>query len=948
MSASTQWLFEIDATSASPLVDGLVPVASFDRKGRLPDEVAVIEKAKAFGAHAVFFEASREGRAPVPQAFVFVSDGPADDPEFGEIHRRLWSWGGVPLIYRKTPGLVQLFRCAHKPDFVSSNGKTVCKPFRILKTAADVSSDPWWDATRLSNGTLWDDPVVCKAMLSATKAAHKQLIDAVKKLNEDLNSEDILPKRLRRKLLILSLLIAYLEERDVFRDGYFGQFVSGADKFFHVLANGTALTKLLCNLEDRFNGKVFTLDDSDAELLKDNAQLARFAQLVEGRQELSGQLTLWQLYSFKDLPVELLSHVYQLFVTDTDTSVYTPPFVVRLMLDEALSWSHLDKLAESNEVILDPSCGSGIFLVEAYKRLVLHWRSRNGWKRPNVATLKNLLKRVHGIDLEEGAVELAAFSLCLALCDALEPETIRSSIKLFPQLAGKSVHHSCFFDAKAKQLIKEPVGVIVGNPPFTSSLTTPGAEASFAAYKRVHGPLPDKQLAFLFLHEAMSMLAKGGVLSMLQQYNFLYNRHSIEFRRNFFRTWDVREILDFISIRGLFQKGGADTKVVVLLAHASEAPADRKILHATFRRSGRTDAELGFDIDYYDMHWLPRELLLKNDSIWRANLLGGSRVLGFVERLRSMRTVEQFAKEQGWDYGVGFIEGQRGVSKPADHIIAKPFLPSEALTVNGIDEAKIFAAPNRPIEGARSSRLFTPPLLLMRQQMDLPHALWTKSYLTYKNEIVGVAAPKEHLEQLEKLEAWLSEEALALQAFAAVNSVRLFTQKATALSGADILALPYPESNSLDLSENEMLIVNDIIDYQRNLIRLGEDSDAMKLDGYGAVSKFAAVFLAQINAVYKRPALRSLKAQRWPGAICLPFVFGEGNVDWTDVDSLKSRLNALLYEKQGTTLRVTRITRIYDNNFMFLLKPERLRYWLRSAALRDADETLAELRMQGF
>jgi hypothetical protein len=33
---------------------------------------------------------------------------------------------------------------------------------------------------------------------------------------------------------------------------------------------------------------------------------------------------------------------------------------------------------------------------------------------------------------------------------------------------------------------------------------------------------------------------------------------------------------------------------------------------------------------------------------------------------------------------------------------------------------------------------------------------------------------------------------------------------------------------------------------------------------------------------------------------------------------------------------------------MFLLKPDRLRYWLRSVALRDADETLADLRAQGF
>ena len=224
--------------------------------------------------------------------------------------------------------------------------------------------------------------------------------------------------------------------------------------------------------------------------------------------------------------------------------------------------------------------------MEAYKRLVLHWRSRNGWKRPSITILKHLLKKVHGIDLEEGAVELAAFSLCLALCDALEPEAIRASIKLFPPLAGKTLHHSCFFKAREESLIKEPIGVVTGNPPFTSSLTTPGAERSYQRYESGHGSLPDRQLAYLFLHEAMGMVADGGVLSMLQQYNFLYNQQSLGFRRNFIVKWDVREVLDFVSVRGLFHKGSADTKVVVIVAESAKPPADRKILHVTFRLRG--------------------------------------------------------------------------------------------------------------------------------------------------------------------------------------------------------------------------------------------------------------------------------------------------------------------------------------------------------------------------
>src|SRR5208283_4899121 len=134
-------------------------------------------------------------------------------------------------------------------------------------------------ASRLRNGTFWDDPSVCNELLSARKAAHKQLIATVRQLNTDLNKEGILKKHLRRKLLILSLLIAYLEERGVFLPGYFGQFLTGATRFFQVLAKGEALITLLSDLEERFNGHVFVLDAADRESLTNNGQLGRFARL---------------------------------------------------------------------------------------------------------------------------------------------------------------------------------------------------------------------------------------------------------------------------------------------------------------------------------------------------------------------------------------------------------------------------------------------------------------------------------------------------------------------------------------------------------------------------------------------------------------------------------------------------------------------------------------------
>lgn len=355
MSDPGNWLTHFSVADSRGVVDGLVPVQGYVKTGQPAEEVAIMEKAEHYRADAVFFEAPRDGKASVAQAFLYRSDGPAQDPDFAELHQRLWSWGGVPLVYRVTSGLVQLFRCAHRPDF-ESGGEIVCNPFKTLKLASQIAVEPWWDAERLRTGTLWDDPAVCKQLLSGKQAAQKTLINAVRDLHQELDREGILPKPLRRRLLILSVLIAYLEKRGVFEDGFFARFRPGADEFFHVLADGSALVDLLDHLEERFNGHVFILGDEDRERLSGNSELANYARLVEGRQEPGGQLTLWQRYSFADLPVELISHIYQLFVEDAALAVYTPHFVVRLMLGEVLSWERLDRLEENDEIILDPAC----------------------------------------------------------------------------------------------------------------------------------------------------------------------------------------------------------------------------------------------------------------------------------------------------------------------------------------------------------------------------------------------------------------------------------------------------------------------------------------------------------------------------------------------------------------------------------------------------------------
>lgn len=943
-----EWLFVIGAGGDLPAIEGLVAVEGFDPLGRAPDEVAMIERARVYGARAVFFEATRHGKSPVAQAFIFVSNDHPDEARFAELHKRLWSWGGVPLVYRTGPGVIQLFRCAHQPDFVGPDDVPICNPIRTLKLGANIAaSEVWWDAERIRNGAIWDDPDACDLMLSATKSAHRKLVAGVRALAHQLTESRLLDPRLRRRLLILSLLIAYLEERSVLLPDDFARVLPDASRFFEVLGNGPALVKLLEALEARFNGHVFRLQEEERAVLAESAELGRYARLVQGYEDETGQASFWRLYSFRDLPVELISNIYQLFVKDASSSIYTPPALVRLMLEEALSWDRIDILMAGEGVILDPACGSGVFLVEAYKRLVLHWRSKHQWERPGVEVLRQLLLRVHGIDLEEGAVELAAFSLCLSLCDALEPEDIRASVKLFPRLDGETLHWSCFFDAKSLGLMKAPVAVIVGNPPFESSLTTEGAKQSYKAYAKAHEALADKQLAYLFLHNAMEILEPGGVLAMVEPAGFLYNQNAFSFRSEFFKRWKVRELLDFVSVRGMFKKGNADPKIVVVIAEACKPMPESRLLHAVFRRSGRATAEQGFDIDYYDLHWVRNSEALASGYVWRANLLGGNRFKDLIERLRSYPTLKQYAVSCGWDVGEGYLGGQKNASSKVEHLIGKPLLPTEALGPEGIDRSKINVVPDNGIKDPKNEKRFLPPLLLIKEHQNLYLDIWDDGYLVFKNEIVGFSAPGD-VDRLRSAASWLAREATVLQAYVAGISARLYTQRATAIFNADVFALPFPEDGNLDLSANERIVAEDAVEYQRDFIRLGTDAKVMRKVPVEELERFDNVLISQINAVYDRNQIRPLGGYHWAGAICKAYAFGNGAVDWSGAEELRERLDRLLRERRRSGLTITRIIRLYDKNFVFLLKPDRHRFWTRSIALRDADDVLADLRAQGF
>ena len=246
------------------------------------------------------------------------------------------------------------------------------------------------------------------------------------------------------------------------------------------ILRGRATTeRLFAWLSHTFNGDMFPT--STAAATPRAAHLRRVADFLEAVDPETGQTTLFP-YQFDVIPVELISSIYEQFAhaaatpspdgaraTETGrlSVYYTRLPVVSLVLDEVMEG------LTGKETVLDLTCGSGVFLVEALRRLV-HLKS--GGDTPSRELIRTTLyQQVYGVDISEAAVRVAAFSLYLAALELdLDPQPPRAL--RFKPLIGKSLVVGDAYDveiAPAGQAAPttgaglKKFDVIVGNPPWS-------------------------------------------------------------------------------------------------------------------------------------------------------------------------------------------------------------------------------------------------------------------------------------------------------------------------------------------------------------------------------------------------------------------------------------------------------------------------------------------------
>jgi adenine-specific DNA-methyltransferase len=219
-------------------------------------------------------------------------------------------------------------------------------------------------------------------------------------------------------------------------------------------------------------------------------------------------------------------HVYEYgerVTGETHGVVLTKPHIVQLILDLAkyTSKRNLTKLR-----LLEPSCGEGVFLAEAVRRLLTSAKRH----RVTVARLGNAI-RAYDID-EKSVARTRAIISDLLVENGVDSVSAKS-------LATEWIHRADFLLAD----ITGSFDVIVGNPPYVRiEQLDPQLQAIYRT--RFETIFDRADLYVAFIERSLELLSRNGMLSFICADRWTMNRYGAPLRSLIAREYAVRVYVD--------------------------------------------------------------------------------------------------------------------------------------------------------------------------------------------------------------------------------------------------------------------------------------------------------------------------------------------------------------------------------------------------------------------
>ncbi len=339
------------------------------------------------------------------------------------------------------------------------------------------------------------------------------------------------------------------------------------------------IAKVYSYFDEQYNSKLFSKHLCD-DLYIDNEMLL---EVIEG---LNHSKDNSYRYDFSIIESDVLGNIYEQYLGNilkttskraklSESRIhrkeqgiyYTPSYIVDYIVKNTVG--EFIKTHTPDEIrkvrILDPACGSGSFLIRAYKELENFWKANSDFAQltldseefysKKVEILKN---NIFGVDLDPKAVEIAQLNLLLQISERKERlPLLQNNIKVGNSLIDDPniARDKAFkWEEEFPEIMKEGgFDIIIGNPPYGKGIE---GELKILNLKGIN----DTYTAFMV--KAQHLLRKNGILGFIVPVSWQTGERYIAFRKEIFSELSPIKIINLPF--DTFEDAYVDTCIAIL------------------------------------------------------------------------------------------------------------------------------------------------------------------------------------------------------------------------------------------------------------------------------------------------------------------------------------------------------------------------------------------------
>ena len=962
--------------------------------------------------------------------------------EIAKIHHNLWNYKKVLFLYVTSKTEIKIYNCSAKPfdyKIKDTDLKKELKQIELASSDTDKLDELFeiFSASAIDSGSIWTRDNNYLKQLKLNKRVDSFLVESLVATAKELKKQG-LDLEVVHSLIMRSLFIIYLEDKGATPEDFYKKEKQNAHSYFDLLEDKDATYNFFEKIKENFNGNVFPVSSKEKNVELHHLELIKKC-FING--DIKGETLFsdWRIFKFDIIEIELLSEIYEQFLGKLQKetgSYYTSPALVELMLNEVLPVKNNEK--EYNLKILDPTCGSGIFLVEAYKRIVKRWQNAHPNKVLDFRTLKELmLNSIYGIELNPKSIKVASFSLYLSLLEFLNPKNLwYLDGEKFPYLINDEEDESIdkqgynLFRAdtiEENKKFEKEYDLIIGNPPYG----TKGLSENIKEYCNQYNF--QKEFVIPFVHKS-SFLALKGKIALLVPTKLLTNTSgtSQNFRQWLFNDNYVEKIYNLSILRqaseafggSLFSSAVAPASI---LFFQKEAPLKKSktIEYWAPKTYIKNHIAEGVLIDSSDIKFLPREECEKpNTKIWKIAQWGTLNDFTLLNNLKNSGiSFRRYIENNKIKHGVGFrlLSSLKTKIKQDDSLNKLPYLKASSI--------KRFYTPNYNNyinDSIKESRKKTqniylklykcnniediPPINKFKttakylETFKAPHFVLKKGFIdtdkicttyldydcSFRDGVYGFYSETKDITILKYLTILFSSnyahyfllmtassymverEQIMLNEYLELTLPNITVEVKEKLSNIinnkienskHILEDVYIDENyintqiygALNISKNEQIFIDDAIKYTIDLFHKGHKSIAVQPLDIKESKLYAIKLSEEINEVLEDSDMKLIAKVYSPSyynplsLIKFQFVEKSSNKKLkvvstnSEFDNSLSKLNKYTLDEYTKSIYMQKNITYYDDDLIYIIKPNQKRFWTQSQAIEDAQNITLEI-----